>query len=431
MDKKDSLYAMTRRNFLKMAGTAAGALSLPAPLFALGTGGNTFNFSGWSPVRMGMLLPGGGFSPQQTESYLAGFDYCLKTSGCIEAGVSIELVKADSDGAVSVSALKRLLDEDGVSLVTGILNNAAASALRAFARDEKFVLVASSLGECMTRKTDVLPSTFHCSMNLWQANWAMGRWAAGKMGRSCVLATSIYDTGYDTLEAFRLGYQAAGGTVMETVITDTGSGAPNFDLLFSEMAAVGPDFIYALYSGAQGAEFMKAYASSELAGKIPLACSPYLLGGDVLTSLGPLASGIKTCLPWQSDLSAPGSADFAVQYAAGTGRKLEVFGLLGYETAGMILSALSVTYGKTKNVRALSLAFEAAAFSSPRGQLTMNPKTNATAGPLFIHKVAMEGGKPVTKAIAEAGCTAEYENKVRPMWFAARSGWHNAYLYDS
>ncbi len=421
---------MTRRNFLKIAGAAAGALTLPSPLLAFGSGGNAINFSGWPAVRLGMLLPGGGFSSQLTENFLSGFDYCLKISGCTDSGISVELVKADSGGSVSVSALKRLVNEDKVALVTGILNNAAASALSAFARDEKFVLVAGSLGECMTRETDIFPGTFHCSMNFWQTNWAMGRWAAGKMGPSCVVATSLYDTGYDTLEAFRMGYQTAGGIVKETFISDAGTGAPDFDLLFSEIDATRPDFIYALYSGQQGANFMKAYASSGLAGRIPLACSSYLPGGDALTAMSPLASAIKTCLPWQSDLFASGSDSFSAKYSTVTGRSLDAFGLLGYETAGMILSALSLTHGKTENIRALAKAFEDASFSSPRGHLIMNPKTNATSVPLYIHEVRMKGETPVTKAIAECSSPSEYDNRVRSLWAAERSGWHNAYQYD-
>jgi branched-chain amino acid transport system substrate-binding protein len=429
MSEKNVSNVITRRNFLKIAAAAAGALTLPSQLFAFGSDKNSFDFSGWPAVRLGMLMPGGGVSPQMTKNFLAGFDYCLKTSGCINAGVSIELVKAEDRGTVSVSALKRLVNEDKVTLMTGIMNNAAASALSAFTRDEKYVLVAGSLGECMARKTDVSQNIFHCSMNLWQANWAMGRWAADKMGKNCVVATSTYDSGYDTLEAFRMGYQTAGGTVKGTFISDAGSGAPDFDRLFSEIDAARPDFIYALYSGPQGADFMKAYTSSGLIGRISLAGSSHLLKGDIFDAIASSASGIKTCLPWQSDFFAPGSDSFAGQYRAVTGRSLDSFGLLGYETAGMILSALSSTHGKTGNISALARALEGATFSSPRGLLKMDQKTNTTSGPLYIHEAGMKAGRPVTRAIAHCIPPSEYDKELRSIWVAGRSGWYNAYQY--
>lgn len=428
MSKKSVLNDITRRNFLKIAGTAAGALTVPSQLLAFGAGERALDFSGWPAVRLGMLLPGKGFSPKLTENFLIGFDYCLKTSGCKDKGVSIELIKVDSGGPVSVSAMKKLLYDDKVTLVTGILNNAAASALGTFTRDEKFVLVAGSLGECMSRKTDLSPTTFHSSMNLWQSSWAMGRWAADNMGQNCVVASSLYDTGYDTLEAFRMGYQSAGGIIRETFITDA-SGTPNFDMLFSAIDATRPDFIYALNSGSQGADFMKAYASSGLSGRIPLACSSYLGGGGALTDMVSLASGIKTCLPFQSDFFASGSNSFSGKYAKATGRGLDAFSLLGYDTAGMILSALSSTHGKTNNISVLVRAFEGAAFSSPRGRLIMDPKTNATSGPLFIHEVGIVGGRPVTKAIAECSSPVEYDRRLQSLWVAGRTGWHDAYQY--
>ncbi|MBI5074547.1 MAG: ABC transporter substrate-binding protein [Nitrospirae bacterium] len=429
MSEKSLANVITRRTFLKIAGAATGALTVPSQVLAFGGEASPLNFSGWPVVRLGILLPGKDFSPKLTGNFLSGFDHCLKTSGCAESGVSVELVKEHSSGSVSVSALKKLLHEDKVNLVTGILNNAAASSLSSFARDEKFVLVASSLGESMARKTDMFPGTFHCSMNFSQANWAMGRWAADNMGPSCVVAASFYDTGYDTLQAFRMGYQIAGGMIKETFISDAGSGTPNFDRLFSAIEAARPDFIYALYSGSQGAGFIKAYASSGLAGRIPLACSSHLSGGDSLAAIGPLAAGIKTCVPWRSDLCAPGSESFAANYAKVAGRSLDSFGLLGYETAGMILSALSLTQGKTGNITALTGAFAEAAFNSPRGRLQMNPMTNATSAPLFIHEFRMEGGRPVTRAIAECSPLPEYDRRLQPMWVAERSGWHNAYQY--
>lgn len=429
MSEKSLSSVITRRTFLKIAGAAAGALTVPSQVLALGAEASPLNFSDWPAVRLGMLMPGGGFSPQLIENYLKGFDYCLKTSGCKEAGVSIELVKAHSDGPVSVSALKKLLHKDKVTLVTGIMNNAAASALNSFARDEKFVLVTGSLGESMARKTDMFPGTFHCSMNFSQANWAMGRWAADNMGRSCIVATSLYDAGYDMLEAFRMGYQAAGGTIQEIFVSDAATGTPAFDKFFSSIDATRPDFIFALNSGSKGAEFMKAYASSGLAGRIPLACSSHLSGGDSLAAMGPLASGIKTCVPWRSDLSAPGSESFAANYAKVAGLSLDSFGLLGYETAGMILSALSLTQGKTENITALTRAFADAAFNSPRGLLNMNPETNTSSGPLFIHEFRIEGGRSFTKAIAECRTPFEYDRRLQSLWAAERSGWYNAYQY--
>ncbi len=430
MSEKSLAQTVSRREFLKMTGAAAGTLALPSQLLAFGKDDSSFDFSDWPAVRLGMLMPDGEGPYQLKENFLAGFNYCLKTSGCIDAGVSVELVHEECKGSVSVSALKRLVNEKNVSLVTGILNNAAASALSSFARDEKFVLVAGSLGECMARKADVFPATFHCSMNYWQTNWAMGRWAAGKMGPNCVVATSFYETGYDTLEVFRTGYQSAGGTVRDTLISDAGpGGAQDFDRIFSKIDAARPDFIYALYSGQQAADFMKAYASSDLVARIPLAVSSYLPGGDVLPMAGPLSSGTMTCLPWQNGLFARAGSSFGGKYGAVTGRSLDAFGLLGYETAGMILSALSVTRGKTGNIMALARAFEGASFSSPRGQLNMDPRTNTTSGPLFIHEVGMDGGKPVTKAIAECTSPSEYDRRLGALWVAGRSGWHNAYLY--
>ena len=58
----------------------------------------------------------------------------------------------------------------------------------------------------------------------------------------------------------------------------------------------------------------------------------------------------------------------------------------------------------------------------------MDPKTNVTSGPLFIHEVGIEGGWPVTKAMAELQFPSEYDTG-SSLWGAERSGWYNAYLH--
>jgi hypothetical protein len=158
------------------------------------------------------------------------------------------------------------------------------------------------------------------TLDVWSAAWITGHWAASALGRRAVIATSFYDSGYDSLYALHRGFETAGGEA-EVFLTHRPDHV-DFAGLAQLIDEKRPALVFAAYSGREAAEALPYLAGFG----IPVVGSPLLTE----TALSDAALGVFTVLPWAEDL--PASRDFAAAYGAG----VNAFGSLGDRAAGML-----------------------------------------------------------------------------------------------
>ncbi len=120
--------------------------------------------------------------------------------------------------AISVSALPSRMETaarawQGGLWVALIQPNAAAGLLAAAQRAQASLWL-STVG---AQPEITTPQTV--SGQAWQTAYAAGAWTAQRLGRRVVQVASLHDAGYHLLPAFEAGVIAAGGTVVETIIT--------------------------------------------------------------------------------------------------------------------------------------------------------------------------------------------------------------------
>src|SRR5262249_55244148 len=132
-------------------------------------------------------------------------------------------------------------------------------------------------------------SVFFDSLGYWQASWAMGDWAARNLGRRAVVAASLYESGYDSLYAFQPGLEEAGGEGVETCVTHVPPATHDTGRAIAAIRRAVPDFVFAAYSGQPAVDFVRAYADSGLARRVPLAGSSFLVDETLLPAMGAAA----------------------------------------------------------------------------------------------------------------------------------------------
>ena len=91
--------------------------------------------------------------------------------------------------------------------------------LRHTLNETRTPLIANTVGERIVTQAESSPYVFYNSLNYWQANKATGEWAAKNVGRKAFIAGSFYESGYDTVYAFRHGFEGTGGEVVGSYIT--------------------------------------------------------------------------------------------------------------------------------------------------------------------------------------------------------------------
>jgi branched-chain amino acid transport system substrate-binding protein len=344
----------------------------------------------------------------------------------------MELYFRQAGGAKT--ALRALSSANGTDakvqadLLVGIAGANAATYLGPLLENRRALFIASDGGANALRSSERNPFIFHNTLGYWQANAAMGQWAAQHLGRKAFVASSFYESGYDTLYTFCRGLETAGGQVLQTYVAHVPPDENDLPELIAAIQRARPDFVYALFSGSRAVDFVRAYADSGLASHIPLAGSAFIVDETLLPQLGNAALGIRSGLSWAPTLPTAENRAFIAAFQATNGRAPDAFAVLGYDTARWIAQALETVVGDLAQTDRLREAFLAASFAGPRGLFRMDPDTQTAVTPLYLREVQPCHGTLVNQVVGELEPVSENADWLAALPTEMRTGWIHAYL---
>lgn len=430
---------ITRRSLLKGAALLAGAAAL-APLWQdwgpLGkaisplTGGSNPLTGGSNPLKVGALIPASSIYPALGEGLMAGMSLYFGQANNQAGGRRIELVSRNIGFGPSraVEASRKLIQEDEVDFVVGVLNSGVASDLRVVFQESHTPFLINNVGANVIRPAESSPYIFHNSLNYWQASQATGVWAASNLGRRAFMATSFYDSGYDTLYAFRRGFELAGG---EVIRTHTGGIPPIEDDPKQLMKAIRQARLISFARStvaSQPSTLSMPTTVSAWRDKSPWQARPFGLMKISCRLRAQQPWAIRSGLSWSASLRTPENNAFTEAYVERTGRAPGPFSVLGYDSARLIVDAANAVEGDTANSGRLLGALASARFMSPRGHFKMDPATHSSASPIYLREVRQNGGTAYNEVVAQLDGVSEWNNPVVAELSGMKTGWLNAYM---
>jgi branched-chain amino acid transport system substrate-binding protein len=361
-------------------------------------------------------------------SLLAGLKLAFAERGNLVGERRVELLPTIyGDRVAGATRQARLLiEEQSVDLLVGVMSSAATVPLRALLEAHQVPLILTNVGANVVRQRGGGPYLFRASLNDWQANWATGAWAANHIGKTAFIATSFYESGYDTSYMFARGLERAGGTVLGRHVTHLPRQADTFSPMIAAIKQASPDMVYAAYSGQQGRDFMRAYADANLAGRVPLVGSGFLLDESLLAQHGQAALHSISGFAWALELDTPENRAFTSAYRAAAGRPADPFAVLGYDAGRLIADAVDATTN-TDATNQLLTALRTRQLQSPRGGLAMNDQTQSGATPLYIRQVRRQRGVLGNAVIAKVDPLVALD-EAAAIQASVKSGWLDAYL---
>jgi branched-chain amino acid transport system substrate-binding protein len=420
MENADFLLGMNRREFLKTMGMAAIASMAISPLDVFSD----------SPLPIGILLPESTIYPDLGKNWLAGAHLFLEQINRSVGPSRIILIPESTGFTTGATARKvKTLMNRKVKLVTGMIGPDMAPGLQNYFTENRTFLIMSNLGVNVWNPVIENPYIYCHTLNTWQAAWAIGSWSASTLGHRAMIISSFYESGFDPLLAFRLGFEEGKGEILETIVTD----APiaETDLLETALRKIKqkqPDVVYAAYCGQSAAEFVKAYADAGLTAKVPLLGTGMLVDKHFLGDCSQVVLNMTTGFAWSHDLPLPENNSFTDTFQRSTGRPADSFALLGYETAQLIVNALNVCSGNPQNKKNFVRALNHVEFDSPRGFIKMDPATRSTIGPLYLLKVRSNGSGSQNQVVARLENLPETDKRINQLKSSTRSKWINMYL---
>lgn len=388
---------LTRRDLLKAALLGAGALALnacsPAAAPAIGPSTTAANavpptpVASGQPFKIGLLTAYSKVYAALGKSITDGMDMFFSQVNYTAGGRSLVLLKEDeeNDPNISLTKLRKFLDQDKIDLFTGVIATPIVYALRDPLHNAQMPSIISNAGgNDLTRKRKS-PYIFRTSFTSWQIAYPLGQFVYDKVAKNVVIAAANYGFGTESAAAFEEGYTKAGGKILDKIFPPLGTN--DYGPFLPKIQAAKPEAVYCFFSGTDAVNFVKQFGDYGLAKDIKLTGSGFFVEQDVLPQQGNAALNAHSTLHWALTLDNPENIKFVSDFKAKYNRDADVYAVQGYDTARVIVDALTAVNGDSSSKDNLLAAIRSSKFNSPRGPFVFDQATQNVNQYIYYREV--------------------------------------------
>jgi len=349
-----------------------------------GGGGESGDNSG--PVKIGLSVPVSGVYASLGEDMTQGFNLYLDENDGKLGGRDIEVVSADEGEGpeTGVPATTKLVTQDQVSAVVGIVNSSVALGLQeTFVQSEVPLIIANAGADDLTAEAS--PYIWRTSFTNGGVAAALGEAVAEDVGDGSVyLIAADYAAGEESVNGFKEAFEAAGGTVAGETYTPFGT-TSDWQPYLSKIRSSGATAVYTFYAGAEAVNFVKQYSTFGLAEKTQLYGVGFLTEGGVLDAQGQAAVGTQTSLHYSDLLESDSNRRFVDAYQAAYDEVPTVYAVQAYDAAAALDAAIEGAESTDGAGIAEAMA-DVGEIDSPRGAWSFDENHNPDQ-PYYLREV--------------------------------------------
>jgi len=379
------------RLLTKLAGVALlAALALPAAQAAT--------------VKVGVVLTFSGVNAEWGDQIMRGMNLYLKEHPDSLGGNKVELIKRDSknpSGTVAKTEVQELITRDKVQMLAGFVFSPDAIASAPVVTEAKVPMIVMNAGTAWI--TNLSPYIVRTSFSMWHAAYPMGNYAAKTLGcKTAAVGYTDYPPGKDSLEAFKMGFEAAGGKVVDAIPMGNPAQVPDFTPFLQRAKDEKPDCFYAFVpAGSHAAALVKTYGDLGLrdAG-IKLIGPLDIIQDTKLQGMGKAAAGIVVMGHYAADYTNPANEAFVKAWRAAYGSEIppDFSAVAGWDGMAAIAHVVKTLNGKIDPDKAMK-ALEGWKFDSPRGPIMIDPQTRDIVQNEHAEEVVEKGGRLHVKVL--------------------------------
>jgi branched-chain amino acid transport system substrate-binding protein len=352
------------------------------------------------PIKVGLVIPQSGVYAPLGEDMKAGWDLWLEQHGNKIGGRDVETVVVDEGEGpdTGVPAVQKVLTQDRVDAVVGIVNSATAlGAVEPVNAAKKVLVVANAGADAVTGSNKYIWRT---SFTNSQVAYAVGQHlATTPEGRKGVYAMAAdYAAGEEAIAGFKKGFQEGGGKLVGEAMTPFGT-TQDFQPFLAKARRAEPGAVFVFYAGAEAVSFVKQYDEFGLSESVPLYGSGFLTEGGVLTAQGEAATGVKTGLHYATGLDNPANKSFAEAYQAKAGKPPTVYAVQAWDAASVLDKAVKSAAALDGDALSAALGKVGEISDSPRG--TWSFENQSPVQEMYLRTVTAESDA-VTNAVTES-----------------------------
>jgi branched-chain amino acid transport system substrate-binding protein len=358
-------------------------------------------------VKVGVVLSFTGIGAEFAQQIDRGMELYLKLNADQVKPYTIKLIKRDSkapNGAEAKVAVQELLTQDKVDALAGFVYSPDAIASAPVIAAGKKLSVIMNAGTAFI--TNLAPEYVRTSFTMWQSGYAMGVAAAKTLhAKTAVVAYTDFPPGKDSLEAFKHGFEANGGKVIDAIPAGGPGTVPDFTPFFQRAKDEKPDVLYVFVpAGDHASAATKTYGALGMREAGIKLIGPGDITQDIkLQAMGDTAIGLITMHHYNADLDNPANKRFVAAWKKdyGADSTPDFMAVGGYDGMAAIVHAVQATKGKMDGEEAVKslLGWK---FDSPQGPIMIDPATRDIVMNEYLDKVVKgSDGKLHQKVIGQ------------------------------
>jgi branched-chain amino acid transport system substrate-binding protein len=341
-------------------------------------------------VKVGMITTLSGGGAGLGIDVRDGFMLAARMAGNENLEVVIEDDQQKPEIAVQLA--DKMIQSDKVDVMTGIIwSNLAMAVVPAATAQGKFYLSPNAGPSALAGK-GCHPLYFNVAWQNDALHEAAGAYAndAG-FAKTFILAPN-YPAGQDALTGFKRMFK---GELAGEIYTTLGQ--TDYAAEIAQIRASGADSVFFFLPGGMGISFLKQYAGSGV--ELPLVGPAFSFDQGILQAVGDAALGVKNTSQWSKDIDNAANKAFVEAFQAEYGRLPSLYASQGYDTANLLLSAMSKA--SVTDVEAFRAALAEADFASVRGSFRFGPNQHPIQN-YYVREVIKEGDVFTNKVVGES-----------------------------
>jgi branched-chain amino acid transport system substrate-binding protein len=350
-------------------------------------------------VKIGVVMTYSGGGAQFAQQIERAMELYLEQEGRAKLGEhQIELIKRDArnpGGDAAKTAVQELIVREDVDLLTGFVyspNIIASAPLVEQAKVPTLVLNAATAWI-----PSLSPYIARVSMTMWQTGYPMGAYAVEELGcETAAVGYTDYPPGKDSLAAFQMGLEQAGGDLVDAIPMGGPAEVPDFTPFMQRVKDAAPDcFFVFVPSGNHVAAVFKTYTDLGMRDAGVRLIGPGDLTQDTeLQGLGEDAVGVVTLGQYQADLEVGTNPEFVAAWheAYGEDSTPDFMAAAGYDGMAAIVDAIVQQDGQIDPDRTMEI-WSGWTHEGPRGTVMIDPETRDIVQDMKVNEVYAEDGR--------------------------------------
>lgn len=332
-------------------------------------------------VKIGVVLPFSGANADLGHQIDKAFDLYVKLHAKDIAPHKVTILKRDEGpptGAVAKTVTTELITNDKVQLVTGFVFSPSAIALAPTITQAKVPMVIANAGTAWI--TNLSPYIVRLSFSMWHPAYPMGAYAHDKVGcKTAAMAYTDFPPGKDSTEAFKTGFEKAGGKITLSIPMGSPVQVPDFTPFFQRIKDAKPDCMYVFIpSGAHATGVMKAYGELGLRKAGVKLIGPMDLTPDnKLQDMGDAAIGTIVMGHYAVDLANAQNKAFNEEWHKAYGKDSypDFMSAAGWDAMHAIFDTIKKMNGDLSDGAKVVEAMKGWSTDGPRGHVMIDPAT--------------------------------------------------------